>query len=500
MEAKIQRMKGITLVLIGGTVLASAGARDEQPTSGLTTAALAGAWQGMLSHAGETQTYGMELEPAGDGTLRVKVSVPILYLAHREMGQLAPQIDGNNVSFGPFKFLYDADAKTLSGTMPGMIVPVYEVPVRLHRVDHLDLPERPPLVAPLASPVWTFDAGSPLWPGARFAEGTVYAGADDGSLHALDARSGRERWSFRAGGAIRTRPTVAGADVFFQADDGVLYRLDARTGGERWHVKVAEKPAVRLGPGDPKSRFDDFGADVTEAGGRLFVGTHDGRLLAVDPAQGRRVWEFAARDSVVAAPAVDSGRVFFGSFDGNVYALDTATGQLLWKHDMKAPVTSTPAIDRDLLLIGSRAYDFEAIRSSNGETAWARYIWFSWVESSATVRDGVAYVGSSDAAALFAFDARNGRTRWRTDVYGWAWGRPSVTDRRVFVGTAAENGYLIDHRAGIIALDRGSGRPLWHYDVKATATGTYGFPGSSAVGEELVFFAGLDGHVYAFKP
>src|SRR4029077_15152801 len=121
--------------------------------------------------------------------------------------------------------------------------------------------------------------------------------------------------------------------------------------------------------------------------------------------------------------------------DGNVYALDTATGQLLWKHDMKAPVTSTPAIDRDLLLIGSRAYDFEAIKSSNGETAWARYIWFSWVESSATVRDGVAYVGSSDAAALFAFDARNGRTRWRTDVYGWAWGRPSVTDRRVFVGT-----------------------------------------------------------------
>ncbi|HXB57492.1 MAG TPA: PQQ-binding-like beta-propeller repeat protein, partial [Vicinamibacteria bacterium] len=422
-----------------------------------------------------------------------------LYLAHREVGKLAPQIDGNSVSIGPFKFLYDANTKTLSGTMPSRIVPVYEVPVSFHRVEHLELPERPPLVAPLASPVWTFDAGSPLWPGARFAEGTVYAGADDGRLHALDARSGRERWSFHAGGPIRTRPTVAGADVFFQADDGVLYRLDARTGGERWRVKVAEKPSVRSGPGDPKSRFDDFGADVIEAGNRLFVGTHDGRMLAVDPAQGRRVWEFAARDSVVAAPAVDAGRVFFGSFDGNVYALDAARGQLIWKHDMKAPVTSTPAIHRDLLLIGSRAYDFEAIKASNGETAWARYIWFSWVESTASVRDGVAYVGSSDAAALFAFDARSGRSLWRTDVYGWAWGLPSVTDRRVFVGTAAETGYVMEHRAGIVAVDRGSGRPVWRYEVTTPPAGTHGFPGSSAVGEDLVFFTGLDGHVYAFK-
>ncbi|HXB55015.1 MAG TPA: hypothetical protein VN461_09555, partial [Vicinamibacteria bacterium] len=117
-------MKVTTLLLIGGTVLASAADRDERAASGLTAAALAGVWQGTLSHSGETQTYGMELEPESDGTLRVKLSVPILYLAHREVGKLAPQIDGNSVSIGPFKFLYDANTKTLSGTMPSRIVPV----------------------------------------------------------------------------------------------------------------------------------------------------------------------------------------------------------------------------------------------------------------------------------------------------------------------------------------------------------------------------------------
>jgi outer membrane protein assembly factor BamB len=99
-------MKRIALLLLGGTLLVSAAGSDER-ASGLTAADLAGVWQGLLSHAGETESYGLELEPGGDGTLRVKLSVPILYLAHREVGQRAPQIEGNKVTLGPFKFLYD---------------------------------------------------------------------------------------------------------------------------------------------------------------------------------------------------------------------------------------------------------------------------------------------------------------------------------------------------------------------------------------------------------
>jgi len=48
----------------------------------------------------------------------------------------------------------------------------------------------------------------------------VLAGADDGTLHALDARAGKPLWSFRAGGSIRARPAVVGGDVLVPADDG----------------------------------------------------------------------------------------------------------------------------------------------------------------------------------------------------------------------------------------------------------------------------------------
>jgi outer membrane protein assembly factor BamB len=110
----------------------------------------------------------------------------------------------------------------------------------------------------------------------------------------------------------------------------------------------------------------------------------------------------------------------------------------------------------------------------------------------------MAYVGSSDAAAVYAFDARTGDRRWKSDVYGWAWGQPAVTADRVYAGTASQKGYLAGHKGLVIALDRATGRPAWHYAADEAATGSYGFPGSPAVGAGLVFVTGLDGRVYAF--
>jgi outer membrane protein assembly factor BamB len=464
----------------------------------LTVTELAGAWAGTLTHAGETEPFALEIEPGTDGKVLLRMSVPIAHLDRAPIGRVAAEIRDREVRLGPFRFHYDREGGTLSGKAPRDLVPVYEIPMTLRRVDRFEVPSRPPLPAPLAAPVWTFEAGSALWAGATFADGTVYAGGQDGQLHAVDARTGRRRWSFRAGGPIRTRATAAGGDVYFQADDGYLYRLSAASGEERWRVRVVEKPIERLPFDDPKSRYDRFGSDVTAADGRLYLGTHDGKVLAFDPARGERIWEFTSGDSVLAAPAVDGTRLFFGSFDGHVYALEASTGRLLWKRDTRGAVVSTPAVAGDRVVVGNRAYDLLGLDARTGEPAWTRYVWFSWVESSATVRDGVAYVGSSDAAAVYAFDARTGERRWKTDVFGWAWGQPAVTGSRVYAGTSSQKGYLAGHAALVVAMDRATGRPAWHYLAEPPASGPYGFPGSPAVGESLAFVTGLDGRVYAF--
>jgi outer membrane protein assembly factor BamB len=479
-------------------VALSASGEERPAGSPLTAADLAGAWAGSMSHDGEDQPLGLELEAEAEGKVLVKLSIPAVRLASQPIGSAPLQIQGNEVRLGPLTFTYDGKAGTLSGVMPEVFVPVYRVPFALHRVARIDFPPRPEPRAPVVRPAWTFETGAALWAGATFAEGVVYAGGEDGGLHALDARTGRQRWSFRAGGPIRTRATVDGGEVYFQSDDGFLYKVSAASGEERFRVRVVEKPIERLPFDNPKSRFDRFGSDVTVAGGRLYLGTHDGRVIALEPVHGGRVWEFASGDSVLAALAVDSGRVYFGSYDHFVYALDAATGRLLWKRDTQGAVVSTPAVAGDRVVVGNRCYDLLALDARGGDVDWKRYIWSSWVESSATIRDGVAYVGSSDAASVFAFDVRTGRRLWDADVYGWAWGQPAVTNGRVYAGTASQVGYLAAHRAGIMALDRASGRPVWRYAVEPGKAGAFGFPGSAAVGMGLVFVTGLDGRVYAF--
>jgi outer membrane protein assembly factor BamB len=461
---------------------------------------LLGSWQGTVSHEGETQPLALRFERADGDQLVLKATIPAIHCGECPLGHGTATAQGNEIRFGPFRFGYDAAAGTLAGTVPESLVPVYHVPFTLRRVESIDLPARPEPSGPLAGPIWTFDAGSPLWPGPVFVDGVVYAGAEDGRLHALDATTGKERWAFRAAGPIRTRATLWGGSVFFQADDGFVYRVQASSGKEEWRARIVDRPIRRLPFDDPKSRYDRFGSDVTVVGGRLYLGTHDGKLLVLDAAKGGRIWEFAAEDSVLAAPTVEAGRIYFGSFDRQVYALEAATGKLLWKHDTQGAVVSTPALDpkTGLLVVGSRSYDLLGLDVKTGTPAWKRYVWFSWVESSAALRDGVAYVGSSDAARLFAFEVATGRRLWDADTYGWTWGQPAVSAARVYVGTSSLRDYGPGHQGGAWAVDRATGRPAWRFVADVPASGTYGFPGSPALGAGLVFLGGLDGRIYAF--
>jgi outer membrane protein assembly factor BamB len=459
---------------------------------------LAGAWSATLEHAGETTPFGLEIEPAAEGKAAVRMTIPAMHAARMPIGTMPVEWKDGHVALGPFRFRWDAEAGTLAGAVPEALAPVYAIPLLLRRVDRVDVPLRPEPGGRVASPEWTYDAGAPLWAGPRFADGIVYAGGADGRVHAVEAKTGSVRWTFLSGGGVRVRPVVHAGVVYFQADDGFLYALSAASGLERWRRRVVPTPVVRLPFDDPKSRYDRFGSDAAVAGGRLFLGTHEGRVLCLDPADGATVWEHATGDAVLAAPAVEGGRVFAGSFDKHLYALDAQTGRLLWKHDARAPVVSTPAVHDGRVIVGSRAYDLFALDAATGAPAWSRYLWFSWVESSPVVRDGFLYVGSSDAAAAFAFEAASGRPIWKTDVFGWAWGQPAVTASRVYVGTSSQVGYPAGHRAGVMALDRATGAVLWRAPAAASASGAFGYPGSPAVGDGRVYVTSLDGRVTAF--
>ncbi len=461
-----------------------------------SAADLPGTWSGFAVHDGDSTLIALELEPAAEGRTRIKATIPAIGIDRVTFGEVRAVVRGDSVTLGPFQFVRDAGDGSLHGVVPADLLPVYTVPLTLRRVAAPPPVPRPEFDVSTPPTAWTFRGEAPCWAGATYAHGLVYAGDDGGTLHALDVKSGRERWTFRAGAAIRSRALVVGNDLFLSADDGLVRRLDARSGKLRWEARV-ESTVVRYPLDDPKTIWDRFGADPVLGGGLLYVGTHDGRLVALDPGDGKRRWQFESGGAVLAAPLVAGGRACFGSLDGNVYAVDAVTGALEWKFDTKAPVVSTPALAGDRVIVGTRGYDLFALDARRGTPLWKRYFWFSWVESSAAVADGIAYVGSSDASAVYAVDARDGRIVWKAPVRGWAWGPPTVAGDRIYIGTvgAASTGGRQVGAANV--LDRRDGRLITRLPAPPREDGQFGFAGGAALGEGLVFFPGLDGTIIA---
>jgi eukaryotic-like serine/threonine-protein kinase len=466
-----------------------------QPTESQRSA-LTGYWKGQLECAGSRSWFAIEFVAADSGRMNARMTLPAIRGYDFDLGPA--RLAHDSVFAGPFSFAWDAARGHLRGVLPRAVVPVHELAVDLVRGDPLAREPRAPFTAPVRSPAWTFDAGAPLWADLEAGSGLVYAGGDDGVLHALDARSGRERWRFRTGGRLRARPALVASSLYVQSDDGWLYRLDANRGTRRWRVRVMPDSVVRVPIDQPGSRYDFYASAVTAANGSLFVGTHAGRVLALDPATGETLWEATTGGPVLSAPGVAGGRVFVGSYDGRVYAFDAFDGHALWTHDTGAPVTSTPVPEQGVVVVGSRSYDLFGLDAASGDVRWAHYIWFSWIESSARVENGVAYVGSSDASRIYALDAKNGVLHWESDVHGISWGRPALAADRVYVAVRFSPS-IETHEANLIALDRATGEPVWRYPCDRPAGATHrGFAASPVVYRSRVFVGGLDGKVYAF--
>jgi outer membrane protein assembly factor BamB len=463
---------------------------------------IVGTWEGFAVHAGERSRLVLRIEQRGSGEQQALWSTAALDVWDEALGRVT--VTGTTVQAGPLTLTYDRTRDTLSTTLPPAIVPVYTMRVVFHRSDHVSRPLPAVSDARHATPVWSFDAGAPIWGDMAADRTTLFIGDDAGSLHALDADTGAERWTFRAGGAIRAKPGCEGGALLVQADDGFLYKVDAVSGRMTWKTQVNKNPIRRLPLGDPHSRYDWRASAAAVAAGSAYLGTDDGHVLALDVATGQVKWSFAAADAVVGSPVVRENRVYAGSFDGRVYALDAATGAPVWSRDTHGAVASAPEVHSGLVIVGNRSYDLIALRASDGGVVWTRYVWFSWVESPGHVFGDVLHIGSSDAAKLFALDPNTGSRRWEARVAGSAWGEPAVTATRVYEGTAGMLNYVPPHRADLIALDRQNGRPVWRFEIPPPAASgrkdvvPFGFSGSPAVANGRVYIGSIEGSVYAF--
>lgn len=138
------------------------------------------------------------------------------------------------------------------------------------------------------------------------ADSTVYAGADDGHLYALDRAGGREKWVFRTGKWIWGRPLLSRGMLVVASADGGVYGVDKETGDSVWKHESG----------------NTYYTDVVSWDQHALVASTSGRLDAFDPSNGRIAGTFNAGTAVRATPTVGAdGLIYLATCAGQVYAL-----------------------------------------------------------------------------------------------------------------------------------------------------------------------------------
>jgi PQQ-like domain len=122
------------------------------------------------------------------------------------------------------------------------------------------------------TPFWTASLGSSPSATPALADGVLYVPTADGRLVALDAGTGAVRWSAALGGPVDVQPAVAGGVVYTGARSGTLAAFAAAGCG------AATCTALWT---------HDLGSAITGAqavsSGQLYVGTADNRIVAFHP-------------------------------------------------------------------------------------------------------------------------------------------------------------------------------------------------------------------------
>ena len=208
-----------------------------------------------------------------------------------------------------------------------------------------------------------------------------------------------------------------------------------------------------------------FGQPTSYAG-KLFVGSEDGTVYALDAATGCLWWMFKASATVKTAISIGNGgtAAFFGDTNGNVYALKAEDGSVIWQvhpeAHQAARITGSP------LLIGTRLYvpissgeegasadpaypcctfrgSVIALDTATGQQVWKAYTIAEDPRPTRKKAQGVQYWGPSGAAV---------------------WSSPTADLKRQIIYIATGNNYsdpATEMSDAVVAIDMKTGKKLW---------------------------------------
>ena len=312
------------------------------------------------------------------------------------------------------------------------------------------------------------------------------------ALATLGCRSSSGPASAAAGAAAVNAARVSGAD----SEPG-QWMSHGRTYGEQRFSPLDQINTTTVGQLS-LAWFADLdtrrGQEATPlvVDGVLYLSTAWSKVKAYDAATGTPLWAYdpevpgewavnACCDVVNRGVAVWEGKVYVGSFDGRLIALDAATGRELWDVntiDRTKPytITGAPRVVKGQVIIGNAGAEFgvrgyvSAYDAQTGALAWRFYT------VPGNPADGFEAPILKTAAATWSgewWKLGGGGTVWDSMAYD-----PELDLLYVGVGNGSPWNHLIRSEgkgdnlflASIVALDPDDGSYVWHYQTSPGET------------------------------
>ena len=241
-------------------------------------------------------------------------------------------------------------------------------------------------------------------------------------------------WSYATGSdrGLEATPLVVDGVLYATASWSVVFALDAKTGRELW----------RFDPEVPRWKARHACCGVVNRGvafskGRIYSGTIDGRLIALDAKTGGLVWSVRTTDiglpyTITGAPRVVKNRILIGNggaefgVRGYFSAYDADTGELAWRF-YTVPGSKDGPHEHPELVAAAGTWPRDSLWEAGlGGTAW----------------DSMAYDPELDLLYVGT-------------------GNSSVYDRERRSPGGGDNLYL----SSILALRPETGKLIWHYQT-----------------------------------
>jgi len=175
--------------------------------------------------------------------------------------------------------------------------------------------------------------------------------------------------------AQESTPLVIDGVMYVTGAWSKVFALDARTGKELWRYD----PQV---PGEwgVHACCDVVNRGVAAWNGKLYLGTLDGRLIALDAATGKPVWTVQTTDpsqpyTITAAPRVVKGKVLIGNggaemgVRGYFSAYDADTGKLAWRF-YTVPGDPSKPFEAPILEKAAKTWKGQWWKYGGGGTVW----------------------------------------------------------------------------------------------------------------------------------